>query len=302
MRLTPAVLKQYKACESGIQFIEKHYPDGVELSEILKHPHLPEDFVHWGYENLSLSKQETQLYLDYFQIVNSNALFKSKKVLNSDFVSESYQVVNSKRIEHSSKITRSHEIFYSTNVKDSSFIYRSREIEDSYLVISSSRIIKSKNISQSQRICESNGIIQSDDVNNSKWLSFCRRTNLAMLSHALSNCEKCIFCSNLEGKSYMIFNQPVDKTTFETVWNSLSQLLNQKTMHICKAITTDKFLPVQPQTYPAFSNEIYKELIDLYPWIKENVPNYDPLTAYGIVLLPEFLTSQQKFDILGIAK
>ncbi|MDD5770496.1 MAG: hypothetical protein PHE25_06000, partial [Candidatus Gracilibacteria bacterium] len=92
------------------------------------------------------------------------------------------------------------DIYFSNNVSDSKDIYNSTSIDHSSLVY------------ESVRIFDSHHIFFCDDIYNSKNIYF---------SYDLRDCEECIFCNNLVGKKYMIYNKQYEKGEYNKMKENL---------------------------------------------------------------------------------
>ncbi len=59
--VTKELLKQHKACQAGLEWFEKEFPEGAELCEetIAKIKDAPAEFVWWFYDNV---QQDKRLY------------------------------------------------------------------------------------------------------------------------------------------------------------------------------------------------------------------------------------------------
>ena len=62
MFLTIDVLRRLNACEQGIKYVERFYPNGVELVDIINDRHINKDFLHWGREYLTVNATEMEAY------------------------------------------------------------------------------------------------------------------------------------------------------------------------------------------------------------------------------------------------
>ena len=52
MFITLKDLERLGACEDGMRFIARFYPDGFEVEALAGERHIPDDFLHWARENL----------------------------------------------------------------------------------------------------------------------------------------------------------------------------------------------------------------------------------------------------------
>ena len=57
-QLTLEQIKQERSCEAGLKWFEHFFPDGADPQTILSLSHIPDTFLHWGYEHLSPTQEE----------------------------------------------------------------------------------------------------------------------------------------------------------------------------------------------------------------------------------------------------
>jgi hypothetical protein len=62
MLITVDLLKKYKACDNGIKYIDRFYPNGVEMIDVIRDRHIPKEMLHWGREFLAHSEEELVAY------------------------------------------------------------------------------------------------------------------------------------------------------------------------------------------------------------------------------------------------
>ena len=80
MFITADLLRKYGACEQGIKYIERFYPNGAEMIDVIRDRHISKDFLHWGREYLTHTPEELAAYFTACDIINSEGLLA--KVLN----------------------------------------------------------------------------------------------------------------------------------------------------------------------------------------------------------------------------
>ena len=73
MFLTLETLKRLNACEQGTKYIERFYPNGAELIDIINDKHISKEFLHWGREHLTVSEEELRAYCHACRIETQKA-------------------------------------------------------------------------------------------------------------------------------------------------------------------------------------------------------------------------------------
>lgn len=285
MFLTVDILKERHACEQGIRFVQRFYPNGVELSEIIQNKYIPKEFLHWGFSHLDATDEEIQLYEKVLGIINTNGYFESEKVSDSQQVRFSSEIENSKNIYRSKKVKNSCSIYSSNNIEDSSnintsafcsnskVIFNSTNVTDSNMVIDSNCIIRANSVIKSSFITESTCIINSSNTENCNFLMSC------------NNMRNSLFCLNLDGKEYYIFNQPISKVMYENInfqFNKITSL-PLKMMFIDK----ENLIPKPIYNFSKFFEDLPS---DFWQWIK-TLPNYNPEILYSITFNQALLQS-----------
>lgn len=276
MFLTVDILKERRACEKGINFVEKFYPNGVELSEIIQNRNIPKEFLHWGFSHLDATDEEIQLYEKVLDITNTTGYFESEKVSDSQQVRFSSEIENSKDIYRSKKVKNSCSIYSSNNIEDSSnintsafcsnsdIILNSTNITDSTMVINSNCIIRSNSVIKSNFITESTCIINSSNTEDCNFLMDC------------SNMRDSIFCLGLDGKEYYLFNKPVSKIIYENISIQFRKYITLPLKMLF--ITSENLITSQINKFSEFFENLPD---DFWQWVK-TLPNYDPEILYSM--------------------
>lgn len=217
MFLTHEILEKYEACAEGIEFFDRHFPNGAELSEVVQMRHIPHSFLHWGWLYLTTTEEERALYNKILGNVNSIGLYQSEKIINSNYVSSSKDVVDSQWIQNGEKIKESSYIVDSGNIQQSSYVsqstnvfnsigvFGSTNIKESQMVMKSSLVIKSASVVESSMVSDSTVIYDSTNVNDS--LFVCKGRGVL----------HCLFCYDVSGQEYLLFNKPINKTHFDFI-------------------------------------------------------------------------------------
>ena len=276
MFLTVDILKERRACEKGIDFVKNFYPNGVELSEIIQNRDIPKEFLHWGFSHLDATDEEIKLYEKVLNITNTTGYFESEKVSDSQQVRFSSEIENSKDIYRSKKVKNSYSIYSSNNIEDSSnvntsafcsnskVILNSTNITDSNMIIDSNCIIRANSVIKSSFITESTCIINSSNTENCNFLMSC------------GNMKNSLFCLNLDGKEYHIFNKPISKIMYENISFQFNKIISLPLK--MALIDEENLIPKPIYNFSKFFEDLPS---DFWQWVK-TLPNYDPEILYSM--------------------
>lgn len=58
MFITADILREYEACGPGLKYIERFYPNGAEMIDLIRDRHIHKSFLHWGREHLTVTEEE----------------------------------------------------------------------------------------------------------------------------------------------------------------------------------------------------------------------------------------------------
>lgn len=219
MFLTANKLKIYGACEEGVAFFAKHFPDGAELIDIMKIPFIPHSFLHWGWLHLNTNDEERAMYEKVLEIQYSSGVFQSEKVYKSNDIVLSKDVKLSNYVYNGQKIDQSHFISDSMNITNSQQVGMSNTINKSLDIMYSqnledcAHVGKSSFCTGSRNIWNSSMIVDSTEITDSRSLKNCT---------CIGSCEQldhCMFCYELSNKEYHIFNKPIDPTIFKMIYD-----------------------------------------------------------------------------------
>lgn len=287
MKLTSEILKKYGACEQGIRYIERFYPDGAELIDIIRDRHISKDFLHWGKEHLTTTEEERAVYCEVCNIKNTEGFWYSQDVSDSKYVVKSKNVTKSQSIFDSSDIMSSRDICSSESVDNgtqifSSFaidgcskVFKGENITSSTNICNSKMIVRSKNVIDSSMIIDSTEIIKSSNVTNSHFCQECK------------NIKNCLFCYKIENAEYYIFNQPVDPGLYEMFALQYAKYLLNDLSFIRDwpedMIASDFVIPTRK-----FDDWFHPISSKFWKWAR-TLPNFDSMILYNITMLPEIL-------------
>lgn len=290
MLITGELLKQYDACESGIKYIERFYPQGAEMIDIIRDRHIAKDFLHWGREHLAHSTEELKAYCESCSIVNSNDFWYSTNIENSRFIVKSKEIKNSERVFYSSDVENSLDIVHGETVEDSAQIFSSSLVSDSKMIAHCNNVSQSKNICFSTMIMNSVNIRESKSVFDSS--EIINGVNVSD-SYFCSNCENirhCMFCDGIKDVEYYLFNQPTTKERFEFFVRQYKKFMNTLLCFTPEwpsdiTATCAPALTLRPDFwYEPISDKFWK-------WAR-TLPNFDSMFVYKMTMLKKILLDE----------
>jgi hypothetical protein len=254
MYLTPDDILKYGPCYVAYSFMTRYYPEGGELSDIMRHKYMTEHFLHWGYENLDVSDEEKALYRELLSIncENPETIFKSRDIDCSAFVKESKHVYNSECVDDSTEVSDSKNIASSNDVHDSEKVLSSNFVFDSKEIITGTNITNSSNVVLSQFVVDSNSIYRSKQVESSQWLQDCENVEDCFMCSGCHDLKHALLCQDATGE-YMIFNKPVEPKRFELIKKQMFSLLRGFEMKLNDGWKLDMF-----ETHARISHNLMK--------------------------------------------
>lgn len=288
MLITAELLRKYKSCEQGIKYIERFYPNGAEMIDIIRDRHINKEFLHWGREYLTHTAEELEAYCEACKIVNTDGFWysvnvsnsknvvKSKNVQNGVGIFGSTDVLDSDDIVNSENVTNGHQIFYSTMVDDSEKVYKGTNVVNSVNICNSTMVANSRSVIDSKNVFYSLEIIGCDTVTESMFCQDC------------TNIEHCLFCYGLHDAQYCIFNKPVDKNRFEMIASQYTKWMIGLLTFIrewpCELLAETHVAPTRK-----FDDWYYPISEKFWKWVR-TLPGFDSMLIYNITMLPEILS------------
>lgn len=280
MFLTHDILVKYEACPEGIAFFDRHYPNGVELSEIIQMKHIPHSFLHWGCLNLTTTEEERALYDKVLGNINSEVVFQSENVVDSQYVIESANVQKSSYVYQSKQIENSHEISVSEDIHSSTDVGKSSKVYNSINVLLSSNVKQSQTVAKSNLIIESASVFDSSLISRSSVIYNSTNINDSVFIEKCNKLNHCMFCYDLSDKEYHIFNQPVDESIYNFIYEEY-KMFNLPDINI-----TDPWKDTWNSSKTIYYNRMrhFREICDndsFIKWVK-TLPNYSEDILYNI--------------------
>lgn len=287
MFITAELLRKHKACGPGLRYIERFYPNGAEMIDIIRDRHISKDFLHWGREFLTSNDEELAAYCEACKIINTEGFWysvnvsdskyvvKSKNVSSSSSVFESIDIQNSTDVVDSENVEDSHQIFHSSMIESCEKVFKGNNVVESTNVCNSTMVARSKNVIGSKDVFDSSEIIRSNTVTDSYFCQDC------------TNIQNCMFCDGLTDASYHVFNKPVDKKRYDMLEK---QYLKQAGFILEFIRDWPKELIVYTSTMPTRKfDDWYAEVPDkFWKWVR-TISGFDSMLVYNITMLPEIL-------------
>lgn len=146
---------------------------------------------------------------------NSDKIYRSYFIENSDYVSDSYIIKDSIKIKSSERIYSSKNIEDSSNIEESENIYHSSYVNKSFNIISSQNIEDCDIIFGSKNIKSSTLLISCEEVSDS---IFCRGIR--------EKCKNCLLSTKNDGE-YTILNHSVEEKDYYSFKRIFEEMLNK---------------------------------------------------------------------------
>ena len=290
MFVTSEILRKHKACEQGIRYIERFYPNGAEMIDIIHDRHISKEFLHWGRKCLTHSEEELKAYRIACRIENTEGYWYSQDVRDSKYIIKSKDVATSIGVFESSDVVDSMDIVSSENIMNCKQVFSSSMIDESEKIFKGQNISNSKNICLSTMVVNSRSVIGSYDVFDSSEIINCVNISESYFCQDCRNIKHCMFCEGLENVEYYIFNHPVDKRHYEVFEKQylkyLTELLDfirdwpEDILAVANIAPTRKF----DDWYHDISPKFWK-------WAR-TLPGYDSMMLYRITMLPSLLIEE----------
>ena len=282
MIVTVEKLNELKACDIGIRWFEKHYPNGATLEELVNNKKTPKEFLHWGYTHLRQDSQEFERdkYWERLEIKcqDPTSISLSEKIINSQDITRCKNVSNSKCIVTSNNIFLSEMVQASRDVENSEYIFNSQEVLNSKRVYKSNKVFNSDMIGKSEDVSDSKVVLHGENIKS----SFCIIGSEDSLSESISNgyfmlnvakVNHGMFCYDLKQGEYLIFNKPVSQSEFEVYEKQLQTLISNWVPDLLYKWGEKKKIPDVPEIKDAKS--VFQDCPEgLLDWVK-TLPNYD---------------------------
>lgn len=295
MFLTTDILIKRASCIEGVEFLDKHFPNGAELIDIINYRFTPTEFLHWGYLHLNPNKEEIEAYWNRLKVDTSarSSIYESDNIAGGSYISCSSHITNSDYIFSSKEVKDSNSIL------SSSYIEHSKQIVNSEFCYNSNKVFLGSNINDSYNIIQSNYVVNSQHVINSNsivdcfcigdWMSTTSRITDGAFIVNCQQLEHCLFCSQLENKEYHLFNQPIPPGQFDLIKKQMASILRDWEPQYMIKDWSANIIPIEP---PRILRNPLKQYADLpeafWRWVI-TLPNYNPNILYSITFNKDLL-------------
>ena len=285
--ITAQDLIKHKANQHGVDYIQRFYPEGAEIADLLKDKHISKEFLHWTRLSFPYTEEEKTMYEARMNIIGSENLFYSDEVFNSSFIVSSNKIENSSYVFSSTDIKNCRNVVSSESVEDGEQIFSCFMVSNSSGVIEGSNIINSKNICCATAVIESSNIIESTNVYNSSEICNSRDITESYFCKNSRNLKNCMFCNGLTDAEFYIFNQPVDEVRFGIFKQQYLKYMDVA-LKFVKEWPDDLAVSIKPAISHRF-DEWYKPIPDIFwKWVR-TLPGYDAMMLYEITMREELL-------------
>ena len=282
MYLTKEKLNEVGACERGVQFFDKHFPNGVELIDIIKMRHLPKYYLYWGYDTFELTANELNAYEEVLNIRDSEMVVCSHDVNHGSVVSHSEEVRDSKWVFYSEGIEDSECIHNSQNVDTSQGIFQSALVSGSTNILTSTNVLDSIDVAHSSNISYSQSVLFSKIITKSEMIFDCENMIDSIMCSGCKNLKNSMFCYNISDAENMIFNKPTDPTHIENLFKQFDKIGYHKT-NLVEAYDKESYVTFTPKVNLTPSAQFANAPKKFRNWIR-TIPNYDPWILTQITL------------------
>lgn len=204
-------------------------------------------------------------------------IVSSKDVTDSGYVSFSRRVNNSEIVTHSSEVSNSNQIYFSDGIRNSIKVYTSSIVTNSSYVKESKNITESHNIVDSSVVIDSSNVIGSYNVLASKYIRDCTGVTDSAFCVKSKDLVNCLFCHDVQGGDYYLFNKPIDSRLFYVL---MDQLKNFGDIEANFCTWPQDFEIRVPVTRPF--TEYYKNLDESFLLWAKTLPGYDESLMFKI--------------------
>lgn len=290
MFLTKEILTQYNACQEGIDWFIRNFPNGAELIDVIRYKHAIPYFLHWGKLHLTTSPEEQRAYYEVLHVENSTNTFECRNVKNSNMVTNSENVSDSQYIYNSNDITQSDDVRHSKKVQNSQHIISSSSIFSSTHCLETSSVKNGHNISFSNFVIDSHDVYYSNLINKSSFIFKSENVDCCGFVAHSQHLNNGLFCYEYDNQNYGLFNHEIG----ETQWNFLyEEYLDQiKDYSLCLFNTWDpenlSASITGNHNYLTMFKNLFVALPNFISWV-QHLPYYNAEIAYNITFIPNFL-------------
>ena len=291
MYITKDKLERYGACDQGLKWFERTFPNGAEIIDIINHKYADKSFLHWGFATLPTTDEEKAAYREKLKIDCGNdnySIYESDNISKSKYVTYSSNVRDSEFIFHSKEVENSTSILHSDTVENSNRIYGSSFIYDSEKIINSKNVTESNNIINSDYVLNSHHIYCASGIKNSAYIAdigfaeTCHVRDSYFISGG-KHLDHCLFCFGITNQSYQLFNRPIDEVEYKMIIRQMESILRDWEPEFVKEnYWPEKTIPIDTPTLQRHAGKQWASLPDrFWNWVK-TLPGYDSGIMYSL--------------------
>lgn len=284
--ITKELLEQYKACEQGIKFMDRFYPDGADCITLLNDKHVPIDFLHWGYKVLPVETEDMERYRERMELVDCRNCFESRRCTNSRQIIHSEDCADSLFVFSSQKVNKSTNVINSTQVDDSEDIYNSTGIEHSAALYGCTNLTDCSGAYRSRYSKKSQGLFTSTFCFNCRNIINSTQVEDSQFCAGCNNIKNCLFCFGVKDSENLVFNAPASPAVIEMAKKEFERL-GATALNI-----SDNWHPDYLAVVPSINidpREWFSRFPNMFWEFVTNLPNYDPKILYSLTFLDRFL-------------
>lgn len=289
MYLRPDDLLKYGGCYVAYSFMQRYYPDGAELTELMKHKYVTDEFLHFGFDNFEANDEEKALYYEILNIKCDNpaSIYHCRDVEGCYLVTRSQRISNSTNIKDSTDINHSEYVVSCDSVENTLRASNSSFIYDSNSVIDSVNITNSAHVAGSKYVVDSTSIIDCENAIGCSWLRHCRAVEDCFLCADCHDLKHGLFCDGVSGE-YMLFNKPIDPKQFELIKRQLLLVMRDWKMTVMGEWQLEGLSWSAPKKNLNYITQYADAPKKLWNWLA-TLPGYDPMMLYRITFQPHLL-------------
>lgn len=270
MKITAELLERCEAYPEDTELIDNLFPNGVEYKDLIANKEgfdIEPELLHFIARYLPCSKEEMELYENFFNIKNSKHFYYSENLEGSLAIAKSRDILNSEYVRHSSRVSLSKWVYDSYDIEESQNILSSSKIKHSNRVVGGKEVSHSSQINRSNYVDWSNNILASSTIEECNYIYHSFKVSDCHFSGFLRGCKNCIFCSNLEDKQFHVFNEEVSPVEFVRLKEELQFRLAAETPDYVR-VDSAALLPLNRFKTSARPDRIFDGLSpELYGWI-----------------------------------
>ena len=261
-----------------LEEFDKNFPEGAEDLDIFSRAGVDKDFLQWFGNKVPLTSTAREAFHGRMGIIDSDYVIRSRTVVRSSHVMNSYNVFSSKGIFNSEHIWTSEDVVNSEDIRASRQIFSSDFVDNSTQVLNSQAIARSLGVVNSNAVRNSNHIHGCSGVRYSSFIATSANVEYCISCDRTTNLKHSMFCTDINGGDYLLFNKPTDEKI-------LQQVVRDREQFGYFAPNMDWPIELRYATLPdirACALIRYENAPkEFFEWVR-TLPNYDPEIATKI--------------------